>query len=270
MSGRRVCVSDFEEEARKVLPKAVYDYYRSGADEQYTLADNVAAFNRWHLVPRVLRDVSTVDLSVSVLGHRLSMPLCVAATAMQRMAHPEGETATARAPNGILLLMDDQVFLLDKMNFGYLQKIVRMDQAAKSFFLRWIEAAPPRKPLSALGLQALSFSASSSERITDLPEAAPPHKPLSALGLQALSFSASSSESITGLLEVVLSCIAHGRQGPCIPAMVCKHPWIHPAALLLFQKGEALPKLHAPRAVEGRLSHPYLPNPRDAFEGQVG
>lgn len=43
---QRVCVSDFEEEARKTLPKAVYDYYRSGADEQKTLADNVAAFNR--------------------------------------------------------------------------------------------------------------------------------------------------------------------------------------------------------------------------------
>ncbi|XP_039972385.1 hydroxyacid oxidase 1 isoform X1 [Xiphias gladius] len=97
MSGQRVCVSDFEEEAKKVLPKAVYDYYRSGADEQNTLADNVAAFNRWYLVPRVLRDVSTVDMSVSVLGQRLSMPVCVAATAMQRMAHPEGETATARA-----------------------------------------------------------------------------------------------------------------------------------------------------------------------------
>uniref|UniRef100_A0A3Q2V388 (S)-2-hydroxy-acid oxidase n=1 Tax=Haplochromis burtoni TaxID=8153 RepID=A0A3Q2V388_HAPBU len=94
---QRVCVSDFEEEARKTLPKAVYDYYRSGADEQKTLADNVAAFNRWYLVPRVLRDVSTVDLSVSVLGEELSMPLCVAATAMQRMAHPEGETATAKA-----------------------------------------------------------------------------------------------------------------------------------------------------------------------------
>uniref|UniRef100_A0A665V5B7 (S)-2-hydroxy-acid oxidase n=2 Tax=Echeneis naucrates TaxID=173247 RepID=A0A665V5B7_ECHNA len=97
MSGHRVCVSDFEEEARKILPKAVYDYYRSGADEQKTLADNVAAFNRWYLVPRVLRNVSSVDLSVTVLGERLSMPLCVAATAMQRMAHPEGETATARA-----------------------------------------------------------------------------------------------------------------------------------------------------------------------------
>ncbi|XP_033501737.1 2-Hydroxyacid oxidase 1 [Epinephelus lanceolatus] len=97
MSGQRVCVEDFEKEAKKVLPKAVYDYYCSGADEQNTLADNVAAFKRWHLVPRVLRDVSKVDLSVSVLGQKLSMPLCVAATAMQRMAHPEGETATARA-----------------------------------------------------------------------------------------------------------------------------------------------------------------------------
>ncbi|XP_040046157.1 2-Hydroxyacid oxidase 1 isoform X1 [Gasterosteus aculeatus] len=97
MSVQRVCVADFEEQAKKILPKAVYDYYCSGADEQNTLADNVAAFNRWRLVPRVLRDVSTVDLSVSLLGHRLNMPICVAATAMQRMAHPEGETATARA-----------------------------------------------------------------------------------------------------------------------------------------------------------------------------
>ncbi len=47
MSGQRVCVSDFEEEAKKVLPKAVYDYYRSGANEQNTLAYNVAAFNRY-------------------------------------------------------------------------------------------------------------------------------------------------------------------------------------------------------------------------------
>ncbi|KAG7222030.1 hypothetical protein INR49_028194 [Caranx melampygus] len=101
MSDQRVCVSDFEKEARRVLPKAVYDYYRSGADEQKTLADNVAAFSRWCLVPRVLRDVSSVDLSVSVLGQRLSMPLCVAATAMQRMAHPDGETATARACSAV-------------------------------------------------------------------------------------------------------------------------------------------------------------------------
>lgn len=46
MSSQRVCVSDFEEEAKKVLPKAVYDYYRSGADDQNTLVGNIAAFDR--------------------------------------------------------------------------------------------------------------------------------------------------------------------------------------------------------------------------------
>ena len=44
----------------------------------------------------MLRDVSKMDLSATVLGQRLSMPVCVAATAMQRMAHPDGETATVR------------------------------------------------------------------------------------------------------------------------------------------------------------------------------
>ena len=51
---------------------------------------------RWKIVPRVLRDVSNRDLTTTVLGHRISFPVCVAATAMHRMAHPEGEVATAR------------------------------------------------------------------------------------------------------------------------------------------------------------------------------
>ncbi|NP_001186371.2 hydroxyacid oxidase 1 [Gallus gallus] len=97
MSGKPVCVADFEHYAKTFLPKSVYDYYRSGADDQETLADNVAAFSRWKLYPRVLRDVSVMDLSTSVLGQKISMPVCVAATAMQRMAHPDGETATAKA-----------------------------------------------------------------------------------------------------------------------------------------------------------------------------
>ncbi|NWW71205.1 HAOX1 oxidase, partial [Climacteris rufus] len=97
MSGKPVCIADFEEYAKTFLPKSVYDYYRSGADDQETLADNVAAFSRWKLYPRVLRDVSVLDLSTRVLGQRITVPVCVAATAMQRMAHPLGETATARA-----------------------------------------------------------------------------------------------------------------------------------------------------------------------------
>lgn len=46
MSGKPVCIADFEQHAKEVLPKSVYDYYRSGADDQQTLADNVAAFSR--------------------------------------------------------------------------------------------------------------------------------------------------------------------------------------------------------------------------------
>ncbi|XP_019356343.1 2-Hydroxyacid oxidase 1 isoform X2 [Alligator mississippiensis] len=97
MSGKPVCIADFEQHAKEVLPKSVYDYYRSGADDQQTLADNVAAFSRLRLYPRMLRDVSVMDLSTCVLGQNVSMPICVGATAMQCMAHLDGETATARA-----------------------------------------------------------------------------------------------------------------------------------------------------------------------------
>ncbi|XP_019404630.1 PREDICTED: hydroxyacid oxidase 1 isoform X1 [Crocodylus porosus] len=97
MSGKPVCIADFEQHAKEVLPKSVYEYYRSGADDQQTLADNVAAFSRLRLYPRMLRDVSVMDLSTCVLGQNVSMPICVGATAMQCMAHLDGETATARA-----------------------------------------------------------------------------------------------------------------------------------------------------------------------------
>ncbi|XP_053315118.1 2-Hydroxyacid oxidase 1 [Spea bombifrons] len=97
MSEKLITVDDFEQYAKTFLKKSVFDYYWSGADDQQTLLDNVAAFSRWRLYPRVLRDVSVTDLSTTILGQRVSMPICVGATAMQRMAHPDGETATVKA-----------------------------------------------------------------------------------------------------------------------------------------------------------------------------
>ncbi|XP_063172168.1 2-Hydroxyacid oxidase 1 [Candoia aspera] len=97
MSERPICIADFEQYAKKFLQKSVYDYYKSGADDQQTLAENVAAFSRLKLYPRMLKNVSTLDLSTCILGERISMPICVAATAMQCMAHADGEIATARA-----------------------------------------------------------------------------------------------------------------------------------------------------------------------------
>ncbi|XP_030052174.1 2-Hydroxyacid oxidase 1 [Microcaecilia unicolor] len=97
MSAKPICTNDFEKHAKEVLQRSIYDYYRSGAGDQQTLADNEAAFRRLRLYPRMLRDVSVIDLSTSVLGQSISMPICVGATAMQCMAHAEGEVATVRA-----------------------------------------------------------------------------------------------------------------------------------------------------------------------------
>lgn len=92
-----VSVFDFEAAARAILPKSVYDYYASGANDEITLRENHAAYERIKLKPRVLRDISKRDLSTTVLGQTVSMPILVAPTAFHRMAHPEGEVATARA-----------------------------------------------------------------------------------------------------------------------------------------------------------------------------
>jgi len=83
--------------AKARLPAMVYGYYASGADDEQTLRDNEEAFRRLRFRPRVLIDVSRVDITKQVMGIDLSFPLMVAPTAMQRMAHPEGELATARA-----------------------------------------------------------------------------------------------------------------------------------------------------------------------------
>jgi isopentenyl diphosphate isomerase/L-lactate dehydrogenase-like FMN-dependent dehydrogenase len=92
-----VTVEDFHERARELLPKSVYDYYAGGAGDEWTLRENRAAFERVALVPRVLVDVSNVDLATTVLGQRVPLPVLAAPTALQRMAHPDGEVATARA-----------------------------------------------------------------------------------------------------------------------------------------------------------------------------
>ncbi|CAI5517107.1 unnamed protein product [Closterium sp. Naga37s-1] len=82
-------ISEFQCLAKEKLPKQAYDYYASGAEDQWTLAENRNAFERIRFRPRILIDVSSVDTTTSVLGHRISMPIMLAPTAFQRMAHPE-------------------------------------------------------------------------------------------------------------------------------------------------------------------------------------
>ena len=90
-------VWEFERLAEEKLDPGAYGYFAGGAGDEVTLDDNVAAFRRLKLRPRVLVDVSAVTTEADVLGQRVSMPLLVAPMAYQRLAHPDGECATARA-----------------------------------------------------------------------------------------------------------------------------------------------------------------------------
>ncbi|TDG47929.1 hypothetical protein AWZ03_005710 [Drosophila navojoa] len=92
-----VCVADFEQKAKEQLDQNVLDYYKSGAGEQITCGLNHEAYKRLRLRPRCLRDVSRLDIRSKILGAQLAWPLGIAPTAMQRLAHSDGEIGTARA-----------------------------------------------------------------------------------------------------------------------------------------------------------------------------
>lgn len=94
---KAVRLEDFEAIARGYLPDAAYDYFAGGACDETTLRDNVEAFGRLRLLGRVLRDVSERTLATEVLGTRVAMPVMIAPVAMQKLAHEDGELATARA-----------------------------------------------------------------------------------------------------------------------------------------------------------------------------
>jgi isopentenyl diphosphate isomerase/L-lactate dehydrogenase-like FMN-dependent dehydrogenase len=98
-------VADYLEAAAAKVDPAVWCYFEGGAGDEVTLRANVASFRRWQLRPRMLVDVSGVELATTLLGTRVSMPLGVAPFAMQRLIDPEGEVATARAAAAADVLM---------------------------------------------------------------------------------------------------------------------------------------------------------------------
>ena len=98
-------LQDFEDEARRKLPRAHYDFVAGGAQDEVTLRANRAAFQGIMLRPRVLRGGFEGDLETELLGVRLDMPVLIAPTAFHRLAHPDGECATARAARDAKLLM---------------------------------------------------------------------------------------------------------------------------------------------------------------------
>lgn len=95
MSGP-ISLRDFERSAAAVLPAAASDWIAGGAEDEQTVAGNRAAFGRRAIRGRVLVDVSVRDQRVSLLGTDLAHPILIAPSALHRIAHPDGELATAR------------------------------------------------------------------------------------------------------------------------------------------------------------------------------
>jgi L-lactate dehydrogenase (cytochrome) len=97
--GLRHChnFEDFRRLARRRLPGPIFDYIDGGADDEATLRRNTASFESCDLVPNILRGVETVDLSVTVMGRKLALPVYCSPTALQRLFHHDGERAVAAA-----------------------------------------------------------------------------------------------------------------------------------------------------------------------------
>ena len=88
---------DFRDLARRRLPGPIFNYIDGAADDEVTYRRNTASFERCDLVPNVLRGVDAVDLSVTIMGQRLALPVYCSPTALQRLFHHDGERAVAAA-----------------------------------------------------------------------------------------------------------------------------------------------------------------------------
>ena len=92
-----VAWSELEAAAEAAMDEGARGYVFGGAGTEDTQRENLDAFRRWRLVPRMLRDVSARDLRTTVLGTELSAPLLLAPVGVQSIIHPDGELAVARA-----------------------------------------------------------------------------------------------------------------------------------------------------------------------------
>ncbi|WP_257003624.1 alpha-hydroxy acid oxidase [Streptomyces sp. SA15] len=105
-----LALHDYEAAARERLPRPVWDFLAGGSGTESMLSAGREALDRIRLRPRCLVDVSDCDPGTSLLGARLAAPLGIAPMAYHRLAHPEGEVATARAAGAVGALLTVSMF----------------------------------------------------------------------------------------------------------------------------------------------------------------
>lgn len=95
--GKAYSIADLRQAAKCRLPRAVFDFFDGGAEDESTLQDNTAAYKRLRLLPSVLTDVSSIDTSTDILGQRAALPMAIAPTGAVGFGWRGGDIAIARA-----------------------------------------------------------------------------------------------------------------------------------------------------------------------------
>src|SRR5207302_5390488 len=129
-----VKIDDFEPAAEAILPKGVFDYIAGGAEDEATLRGNRQAFARYQFRFKILASADQPDLTSEVLGQRFRMPVHLAPTAIQRMAHPDGEAAAYQAASDAGV-----AFCLSTLSSLSIEEV-----AAAGTGVRWLQLYMPR------------------------------------------------------------------------------------------------------------------------------
>ncbi|KAM0755604.1 hypothetical protein T439DRAFT_320309 [Meredithblackwellia eburnea MCA 4105] len=146
------CLSlyDFEAVAKSVLPTGAWAYYSSGADDEITMRENRGAYQRIWFRPRILRDVTNIDFSSTILGQKTSCPFYITATALGKLGHPDGEKnlTVAAAKTGIIQMIptlascsfDEICDAAEPGQCQFMQLYVNKDRAITEKIVRKAEA----------------------------------------------------------------------------------------------------------------------------------
>ena len=123
-------IQDFRKLAKKKLPDPIFNYIDGGSDDETTLKRNTESFLKCDLVPNILASVGQPDLSTTVLGQKIDMPLFLSPTAMQRLYHHDGDKASARAAEKF-----GTFYSMSTMATSSIEEIAKISKGLKLFQL---------------------------------------------------------------------------------------------------------------------------------------
>lgn len=137
LAGKKIAtpipLAELERKAAEVLSAQAYDYVAGSASGERTAEANLAAFDRWRIVPRMLRDVSERDLTAEIFGHKLPAPLLLGPIGVQGIIRPEGELAVGRAAASLGI-----PFVLSTLSSHSIEQVSQvMGSAPRWFQLYW-------------------------------------------------------------------------------------------------------------------------------------